>query len=309
MARQIGFHFYSVQVNQKYAREKEVLSSMRGREDLLLLMHTGMEQAINSHRQDEAGHRMACIRRVDLNGRHLTGLLEAGHYGETANIVNASTGRTAHRQRVSEAAMMPCFFRFVVPVHSERALLILQRDNRIPAKSSLQTMIQGLLHSFDDSLVCGLTPVANRATFERLIQEGDVQEVRFIRLSIPPDFAAAYDRGRTETKGRVEISYIANRGASLPLRDRIRTWLRGSASDSDQYEIPGLAFEVDTVKAKVRIGKKMQTVDFGRRLTQPIIDVTDQITVDPTSGHPTYESLLEASLGLSENDAFTAYGE
>ena len=300
MARQIGFHFYSFQVWQKYTSEKQILSSLRGRQDVLPLIHAGMQQTIDAQRKDEAAQRMACVKRVDVDGRHLTGLLEAEHYGETANIVSARTGKTAHRQRASEAAMMPCFFRLVLRQNSNRGLLILQRDNRVPAKSSLTTVLRGLIHRFDYLLTCDLTPVANSATFERLIQEGDIQELRFIRLSIPQDFASGYDGGRNETKGSVEVSYKANRGAALPMKNTIRRWLRGPVNVSDQYEIPGLGFEFDTVKAEIRIGKKTQTVDFGRRMTPPIIDVTNQVAVDPISGHPTYESLLEVTLDLAE---------
>jgi hypothetical protein len=310
MARQIGFHFYSFKIWQRYTRNYEALSALRGRQDSLPLLRDGMQGVIDAQRTDDAAKRMACLKRVDMDGRNLTGIIEAGSYGETANIVHARTGRINHRQNTEEATMLPCFFRLVIPRNNERGVLVLQRDNRVPAKQALAKIIQNVLFNFDEELTCDFTPIANKATFERMVQNGEVQELRFIRLSIPQDFADGYDRGRHELKGSVELSYKANRGASLPLKTLLRSWMRGTAGALDQYEIPGLEdFEFDNVKAEIRVGKKLQTVDFGRRLTHPIIDVTDKVTFDRRSGHPTYESLLEVSAELAEDDAFTAYGE
>ena len=310
MARQIGFHFYSLKIWQKYTSELEVLSALRGKQDALSLLRDGMNQIVDSQRDDQAARRMFCLRRVEQHGRHITGLIEAGGYGETANIVHRRTRRTYH-QGTEEASMLPAFFRLSIPKGEQRGVLVLQRDNRVPAKQALAATLSTIIGKFDEHLTSGLTAIANKAVFDRMVKGGDVQEIRFIRLSIPQDFASGYDTGRDELKGTVELSYKASKGRKLPITNLLRSWTRGSDADAlDQYEIPGMAdFEFDTVKAALKVGKKVQTVDFGRRQTQPIVDVTDQVSFDVKSGHPTYESLLKVTAELIEDETFTAFGD
>lgn len=306
MARQIGFHIYSVRIRKKY-QDLETLSSLLGRQDAHPLFEAGIRERIGHQRIDEAAHRTACFRRCDVDDRDITGLIEAGHFGQTATIVHAQTGETAHRQRLHESSLLPCFFRLSLPLHANRGLLILQRDNRVPAKQSLELLLNDILYRFDNDLVCALFPIANRATFERLVGDGEVQELRFVRLMTPEDLSDAYDRnGRIERPGTAELIYRARRGAFLPLKRALRR-IAGGEDPRTQFEFPDFPF--DRIKAKIRIGSKLQTVDFGRGISQPIIDVTDQVELEPRTGHPIYESLVRITREMAENEDLTAYGE
>lgn len=309
MARRIGFHTYSFRVRGKYKENYENLSSISGKQDLLSLLHSSMSKDLGNQNDNEEFERLSCIKKVDRNGRHLTGLIEAGHYGETANIVHAKSGRTMHFQKTDEASLLPCFFRLVLPANRDQGLLILQRDNRIQGKQAFRDFVESAVKKFGPNLNCEIEPILNRETFMKMIGEGEIQQLKFIRLSIPQDFADAYDKGMKETKGTMEVTIKARRRGSLPMKKRVNEWLNSKERINDLFTIPGLEdFAYDTVKADIRIGDTRRTVDFGKRLSNPIIDLTGQLKRDK-NGHPTYASLLEETQRLASDKMFEAFGE
>jgi hypothetical protein len=187
--------------------------------------------------------------------------------------------------------------------------LILQRDNRVQAKQMFRSLVIPILQKFDENLRCQIEPIMNRETFEKLVGSGEVQQIKFIRMSIPEDFADAYDKGKHETEGSMELVIKARRGRGLPMRKRLVDWMKSDASVRDQFQVPGLEFDYDTVKADLRIGKNKRTLDFGKRLSNPIIDLTNEVKFDGKSGHPTYPSLLEETATLADDQMFEMFGE
>lgn len=309
MARKIGFHTYSVRIHEQYKRTYETLSALRGEIDFLKLLYDDMKTIQDSQQNNESSEQLACLRKIDRHDRHLTGLIEAGHYGETANIVHSKSGKVVHRQATDEASLLPFFFRLVVPSGRDQGLLILQRDNRVQAKQMFRSIVIPILQKFDENFRCEIEPIMNRETFEKLVGGGEVQQIKFIRMSIPEDFADAYDKGRHETEGSMELVIKARRGRGLPMRKRLIDWMKSDASVRDQFRVPGLEFEYDTVKADLRIGKSKRTLDFGKRLSNPIIDLTDEVKFDGKSGHPTYSSLLEETAKLADDQMFGMFGD
>src|SRR5258708_5811966 len=97
MSRTIGFHVYSFRVRQKRSLIYENLSAVQ-QKDLLSELQTSMHAACDAQNNNAAMERVACLKRVDVSGRHMTGLIEAGPYGTTANIVNSVTGKMVHQQ-------------------------------------------------------------------------------------------------------------------------------------------------------------------------------------------------------------------
>lgn len=307
MPRQAGFHVYSVKVRKKYQRETEVLSDILGKDDLLTILQAGLKQRLNAQSTDEAIERVACLKRAEVSERNILGLIEAGHYGESTNIVHSRSGQIVHVQGTEEAALLPCFFRLVIPKHTELGLLILQRDNRVQSKGALMSILTPILRQYDDELGFEVLPILNKQTFEKLVGEGQIQQLKFIRHSITQDFADEYDRGRHQIEGTMEVTVKAQRGKSLPMKQRLISWMHSADSVRDIFELPGLeGFEFDQVKADLRIGRNKRTVDFGKKLTNPIIDLTDKIQW--RRGRPTWDSLVSSTLELAEDEMFDLEG-
>jgi len=179
----------------------------------------------------------------------------------------------------------------------------------VQAKQVFRALVTPVLHKFDQDLKCEIEPIMNRETFEKLVGDGQVQQIKFIRMSIPEDFAEAYDKGKHETEGSMEVIVKARRGRGLPMRKRLVDWMTSNGSVHDHFQVPGLDFDYDTVKADLRIGKNKRTLDFGKKLSTPIIDLTDNLKFELKSGHPTYASLLEETEKLAEDGMFDAFGE
>ena len=288
--------------------DSEVTSlSLRGKDDFLELLRTGLKANLNAQEDDTQYERIRCLRRIDTTDRAITGLIEAGHYGETANIVHAKTGKTVHQQSTDEASLLPIFFRPVVPKGKDKGLLVLQRDNRVTGKQILKSLVDPIVRKLDEDLVCEMEPIMNRETFEKMVGDGQIQQIKFIKMMIPQDFADEYDNGRQTEQGTMELIVKARRGRGLPMKKRLTEWMTSDKGVNDLFKVPGLDFEYDTVKADLRIGKNKRTVDFGKKLSNPIIDLTDEVSF--RRGHPTYESLLPATEKLAADHMFEDYGE
>ena len=310
MARRVGFHVYSVAVRRRYSSELEVLSNVSGTTDLLETLEIGFQEEVNAHANDAAAQRVARLERLDKFDRHLTGLIEAGSYGEAATIVHTESGKLIHKQTTDQASVMPCFFRLVIGEGKTRGLLVLQRDNRVPAKQALAVMIRKYVADLNEELICDIVPLMNKETFEKLVDEGDVQQITFTKLSLPPDLATFYDSGYKETKGATDVVFRAIRNERLPLKQRFKQWASAETSGKELFEIPDLEnFDYDKITAKVNINGRLQKVDLGKKLTMPIIDLTDSLKTESGTGHPTYESLITATSALIGKDMFDAYSE
>jgi hypothetical protein len=302
MARQIGFHVYSVRVREKFRRSHETLSRIQGDKDLLSVLHAGMKQILEQQKKEADVERVAYLKKCSVaDDRHLVGILEAGHYGEDIDIMDVNSGQLAHRQTQNEASVVPCFFRLIVPKGETTGLLILQRENRVQSKGAFLSLVQPVIADMNADLNLEIMPVMNSETFQTLVGDGKVQQVRFIRHSVPPDFADLYGTGKNlaEETGSVELVFKAARGRTLPLGSRFLNWMMSTrdGGNSDLFELKN--FPTDSIKADLRIGRRRRTVDFGKRLTSPIIDLTDQITL--RRGRPTWDSLLEATASLAED--------
>ena len=158
------------------------------------------------------------------------------------------------------------------------------------SKGASLSVLKPIVAAINEELALHVEPLMNRQAFERLIGQGQVQQVRFIRHSITEDFADEYDRGRGETGVRWSWWGVLAGGEVCFLRIKLLLGFIPMIRELDIFEIPGLEdFEYDDVKADLKIGSRTKRVDFGRKLTNPIVDLTEEITW--RGGRPTWDSL------------------
>jgi hypothetical protein len=304
MPRKVGFHIYTVRVKQRYHSESETLSSICGEFDLMELLRSGLKKELENHKNDESAERMACMKKVNSQERSITGLLNAGHYGEASDIISSINAALSYEKKTTDAEMIPCFFRIDIPEDKDEALLILQRDNRVSCKGAFTSLIAPLVAAKNPNLAVAITPLTSAQVFKQLVSEGEVQRLRFIRMGITDDFADSYDKGHKEVEGSMELVVKARRGFSLPFKSILGKWLSSKEMVNEIFEVPALDF--DTVKADVKIGRTVRTLDFGKKFSQPIVDLTADVKFG-SDGHPTYASLVAATQQLAADQLSEMY--
>lgn len=304
MPRKIGFHIYTVRVRQRYHRESETLNSICGEFDLYELLAKGLKKEVEKHKKDESTERLSCMKKVTSQGRSITGLINAGHYGEASDIVSSINAELSYEKKTTDAEMIPCFFRIDIPEDKDEALLILQRDNRVSCKSAFTSLVAPLVAAQNPNLTVAVTPLTSAQVFKQLVSEGEVQRLRFIKMGITDDFADSYDKGHKEVEGSMELIVKARRGFSLPFRAILGNWLSSKEMVKEIFEVPALDF--DTVKADVKIGRTVRTLDFGKKFSQPIVDLTADVKFG-SDGHPTYASLIAATEQLATDQLSEMY--
>lgn len=218
----------------------ETLDSIQGETDLIDVLCDGLKSDIEAHKKDEEAGRMACVKRVDKRERSLTGLFTAGHYGESSDIVDSVSAAVSYEKKTTDAEMLRCFFRLEVPEDRDEALLFLQRDNRVSSKAAFSALVNSIVMRVDAELRVTIDPLVTREEFDKLIDDGEVQTLRFIKMGLTPDLADSYDSGHTETDGSIEYVVKARRGRSLPFRNLLKGWSVASGSIKEVFALPAL---------------------------------------------------------------------
>jgi hypothetical protein len=272
--------------------------------DFFHVLSIGMKHELQKHKNDQSNERLACLDKIVDKDRVIAGLFHAGHYGEGHNIVDSTNALVSYRKKTTDADMLPCFFRLDIPKERNEALLVLQSDVRVSAKAAFVSFIEPFAKHPECPLTLTVRPVMNKGVFMKLVREGKVQKLRFIKMGITSDFADSYDSGHGEVHGTMELIVKARRGGSLPFAGKINEWLSSRKQVRELYEVEGLDF--DTVKADVRVGKTTRTLDFSKKMTTPIFDLTSDV-IFGNNGHPTFESLVEATRSLAEDHLSEMY--
>jgi hypothetical protein len=151
-------------------------------------------------------------------------------------------------------------------------------------------MIKGPFEAKYPELQMTVAPFMPAEVFKKFLNVGTVQKLRFLRMSIPSDFADSYDSGHKETLGTAELIIKARRNGDLPIKSRIMEFVTSKKPIRDFYSVPG--FEFDNVKVAVRMGKRTRNVDLGNKRSTPLYELTD--LSQGSDGQPTYESMKEA---------------
>jgi hypothetical protein len=120
-----------------------------------------------------------------------------------------------HARQSSEADLWPFFFRFDIPDGTEEGLLILQRTGNYGIRKTLQRFLIDSFRNDYEDLRFHLMPVVDPEQMEKY-ERGKVEELRFVKISLPSDLADGYAKGNEQVRGKVELVFKARRGGTLP---------------------------------------------------------------------------------------------
>lgn len=293
----IGTH--TIRVRETRSDDFEHVHAFGPGHDLLDYVFDFLESLRTNTAHDEERQVLLHVTRLEREGRTITGRIESGDYGYSADLIRVTTGEHTYERDTDEAELLPFFFMFYLPPGNRQGLMLLQTHGVHGIKTSLT---QALYNQFREDFPSHLLKFGNFVPDEVLqyINNGSFKEIQLITSHIPQDIA---DRvrleGNYEHVGHVTYRIQANRGESLPFQD----WLPGFLQrDRDFHEI---VHDPDVVDLKVTVDYNgtQRTISLANpgRIT-PHIDVTDTIDVGP-DGHPIFDEIRAFSRNYAEDVA------
>lgn len=298
MAR-IALSSYVVRARALYGREDLFLDDVEG-DDLLEMLDGYLSSRAEAYAHDEEGQKLLTVSRLERKGRTLSGIIETGEYGYETNLYHVDRGEVTYTRDRLEAEMIPFYFLVELPKGVNEGLAILQRFQLFGIRTVLSRDLDTYMNDTKPDFRVRLNPVIAPDIWRAYLRDGRLLSISFVRFEVPEDVADALDGGHVEEIGRVEYVVHAVRRGRVPLEGRIREFLEGKRTWNHLIEITG--FEPEAVKVVVEYDGSRRTLELSEpERLRALYDVSDEVTIDPKTGHPTFESIDELARSWTED--------
>ena len=241
--------------------------------------------------------------------RVLEGILETGEYGYEAMLVDVDVdpNKITHRRRVTEAELLPFYFRLDIPRRANQGYLILQRFGSLGIKAALE---EALARFFSRTpYIVEINPLVPEQVIEKWIRPTNVRRLRLVSFELPKTIDEAFQLGDSK-EVYAELVIRPKKGHKFPLPG----WLKRRGGEGfielkdAQKEIKKLRhdldgiFPLDTLKFEVSVAGKTRTVD----VTDPgnlvaYHDVTAAVQPLDKNGHPAWDKIREEARNLAKD--------
>ncbi|HKF52560.1 MAG TPA: hypothetical protein VKB26_09625 [Candidatus Acidoferrales bacterium] len=309
MPKTISLAAYAVKIWDPEERKSQPMSSFDGEHDFMAFLYGVLSSLKKTWSRDKNSQQVLRVKTLKQTGRATFGIIETGEYGVESTLLDVEKEVEVHARKATEANMLPFYFLLDVPDEMDEAILLLQR-----------TGMYGIRHLFSHVL-CGefdrkftdyrlkIHPIVDKEEIEKY-QRGRIESIRFISFKIPPDITDALEGGHKETFGRAELIIYARRGRYLPINRRLNQFFSGARKLSQLVALDETNFKYDDIKVKSKVGGSSRTVDLRElKRLRSYYDVSGQVQLDSSSGHPKFASIHEAAQALRDKIAKTIYGQ
>jgi hypothetical protein len=304
MPRTFSLASYLVKVRDVSEKEDEILSDLPDDRDLVTYLNEQLA-AMKETKHNEESQQVLAVSKLVKSGRTLTGIIETGDYGTESNIYSVAKKQVVYKRQTQDADLWPFYFTFDIPEGTDEGLLILQRTGNYGVRHVLYRFLYDCFTNDFVDLKLRLDPIVDPEQIAKY-SHGVVQELRFIRVTLPPDLADRYDSGHKEFHGRMELVVKARRGGALPLQKYVSK-LMAKGERGGIFAIGGGQFEYDDIRMKARVGGTSRTFSLRDPKLRSYHDVTDVVKMG-AGGHPTFDSMNEAAMSLAEKLKAQIYG-
>ncbi|MBF0271093.1 MAG: hypothetical protein HQL98_03305 [Magnetococcales bacterium] len=246
------------------------------------------------------------------NGSSLSGILRSGQYGYQSNIVDAESGDLSYVKKKTDADMIPFYWRFFVPNHSYKGILLTQSVGPSGILELIRKIVVERFSSDYPDYKIVINPLAPEDAVKKLLKSGDVARLAFIKHTIPSDHADRLQLGSGERDGVMEVSFKPKDKTIFHKFARLTEYLNGDRSIGSVFEFEG--FEYDDIKAEIQINGRKRVVSLSEpRKFKVRIDVDEEEELTKgQDGFPTFNSLnniseriindLSVEMGISINE-------
>lgn len=304
MSRTVSLAAYLIKIRDVNAREDEVLSDFADEKDFVEYLNTQLG-AMKVTKHNEEAQLVLSVSKLIKNDRVLTGIIETGEYGIESNIYSVSEKKIVYKRKKQEADLWPFYFMVDIPEGTDEGLLILQRSGNYGIRHVLSRFLRDSFDNDFADLRLRLDPIVDAEQIKKYSQ-GVVKELRFVKISLPPDLEDCYDSGHKEVHGQMELVIKARRGGTLPLQKYVASLLK-KRERSGIFAIDDGNFEYNDIKIKAKVGGSSRTFSVGEPKLRSYHDITDIIKYG-SGGHPSFDSINEAAENLADRLKKQAFG-
>lgn len=233
----------------------------------------------------------------DRAALRLWGIVEAGTFGEPAELYDVRTGEETERS-ATQAEMTP--FYLLADFASRPALVLLQRCGALGVKTQLDDALRRGLERLEPPLALAFEPWPAADAALRYLRAGGVRTVRLRREGGVPAWIPGLEGGGAALELRVELG---DRPAAHVVRSLERLLVPGRPAVVDDLlaalgaaDGPLAAVGFDEASLTLAHGDATRRVDLGHpEAFDADIPLDDEIVAGP-DGHPTFASLHRAGL-------------
>lgn len=219
------------------------------------------------------------------------GSLFTGLSGEGGDVIDDMTGDDLYTMDDSHAKMSPMYFYLKVPKKRKFGYLVIEKKGNYGIKQLFSESINDFFDRTGLDFRISFNNFLVSTVFEKIVSEGVVKEIEFIKHELPNDIADLYDTGHTtnQVKGKFKKVFIATNG--FPVKG-ILNKLYWRSGRTDMVEIPELNDKFNEVSFEINYNGSKKTI-YMKNIGQntPDFNVTEQL--DYQGGRPTIESLVK----------------
>ncbi len=302
---------FTIRVKEKHKREDYEIDQFLGENDLLVFVRNFLDELHTNDILNEDAQRLVSVRRVTGGGRTLRGLFESGDYGSESLIKDVGSRAVVHHKARTHADMLPFYYLFSLPKGRTKGILLLQKRGPIGIVTVLRDLLQVALEAEHPNGQIVLSPLSTTGILDQYMAGASLNEIRFVRFSIPDDIAAAYGRGHEELKGSAEFVVRFHGLEDFPLAKRFRDFIsgRGSRELQELVELKDVRLDYDTIKLGLTLNGRRRTINVTEvESMRGEFDITDTVELG-RDGNPRFESIDEVAHGLLTDLEAELYGE
>jgi len=235
---------------------------------------------------------------IDYEKRCIYGFLSSGVSGEDYKIKDIETNVEMFKVNKNHAAFRDVFFYLQIPKNKDYGALILQRKS----KFGIKTIFTKSINQFAKNIgfmgyYIQVNNIIHGKVYNRMIREGNLKRIEFIKRKIPNDIAAFYENGGNVDliPGTLKTSMSASK---LPENFKNFVDRLFNNSNRERIEIKDID-DFEEVEFELELnGKRKTFYVVHRNRIQPDIDVTNDLQY--FNNEITIESLVKQAETLIE---------
>ncbi|ATP55537.1 hypothetical protein CPT03_03200 [Pedobacter ginsengisoli] len=188
------------------------------------------------------------------------------------------------------------FFYLQLPRDKNYGYLIIQKKRDLGAKGLIEKALNLYLKERGYlKYSATINNLLNGRVFDRMMTEGSLKNIDFIRKTIPSTIEDLYSKGLKKERGTLTTSV---RAPSLGKywKDLVKELYHKNYKKDSLIELEGLD-KLDEVEFELELNGKKKTFHvFAKSRTQPDVEISDDL--DIVNNEPTVESLVRVSESL-----------
>jgi hypothetical protein len=302
---------YTIRVREKNSKAYKTLDLFDEEHDFLEVCSSCLEEQLKVKEHDEESQHLIALDKLEKADRTVYGLIHSGDYGQACDVVNAKHGKVVYNKTVTDADMLPFYFRIEVPADSNVGLLIVQKGSSFTGgiKTALVNKLRAFFEKKHEKYKVDFDPLLPQDVIKNAAKKGSILSVKFIHFGLPKDIADRYKGKNTERWGSMELVFKARRNSALPLKQELLDFISKKDKKIGQfYELKNFNFAAQEVKVDVRVGRQQRRSSLGHMTSSPLYEVTEEVTIGK-DGIATLDSIHKAAEHLAEGLQEGIYGE